>query len=502
MTSYKYVVLVVLAALVGGGWFGLGRANQRVDSAYEGHLAAARASATLGVTGDATTEYRAALAIRPTYAIAWELAEFLKVDGDPEDYRGVLANLVSSYPDVADPYLALAELKVGEDDLAEAYDTLTSAREAGVEDPRVVTLQQRIRYRYDISATSYTEATTFVGALASVRTPDGWRVLNGEGSSLSRSFDAVGVLVDGKINVVIDGRPSFIDRAGEIVLEARRASYTEYGPMHENIIPARTADGLVTYLDARFQPLFEGRTFTDGTSFAGGLAAVSDGTSWNVIDREGSKVAGPFSSVTRSDGGDLVAQDRFFAETADGFRLYDAEGGAVGSTVYADARAFGPDGPAAVKTSAGWGFVNADGTQALTETYDAARSFVNGVAAVAEGDRWGYVNEAGVVVIPMIFSAATDFSPDGAAMVGLRGLETGVDPSAPAADDEGEATPTSSPAPTTQAPVEPPVPTDAADGPAAGSEEAGASAGTGDAPLAAEDDKIRWHMLKLKRFVR
>src|SRR5690606_29456977 len=92
MTSYRYPVLVLLVALVTGGWFGLAQANLRSDSQYEAHLAAARSSVELGVTSDAVAEFSAALSLRPSYEVAWEMAEFLRTDGDPEDYRRTLAD--------------------------------------------------------------------------------------------------------------------------------------------------------------------------------------------------------------------------------------------------------------------------------------------------------------------------------------------------------------------------------------------------------------------------
>ncbi|GHG46075.1 hypothetical protein GCM10011331_05900 [Flavimobilis marinus] len=415
---YRYVVLSVLVALVGGGWVSLVRGNAADEAAYEQHLTDARAAAERGVNHEVIASYEAALALRPSRAVAWEVTEYLAENGTEAQRDEHLWAIATTYDD-PQAYADLIEAAVAQDDFETAFEVVRAAEAAEVASDRLTAVTDAIAYEYELGSSGFASVTPFLGDVAAVDTGDGWRAVDAEGKGVGKTYAQVGPHVGGRIPVVDDeGTPFFIDGEGEPVLVATKVDYTSYGALGDGLIPARTRDGGVVYVDTSFVPALGGTRYADGTAFSGGIAAVFDGTTWSVIDTAGRAVVTGLASVVRDDRGALAAQGRFFA-TADGkVRLYTTEGSVVGEETFLAARAF-VDGAAAVQTAAGWGFIATDGSWVVKPQFADARSYTHGLAPVKVGDAWGYVNSAGRIVVEPVFGDATMFASTGAALVRL-----------------------------------------------------------------------------------
>ncbi len=73
------------------------------------------------------------------------------------------------------------------------------------------------------------------------------------------------------------------------------------------------------------------------------------------------------------------------------------------------------EGLAAFATSNGWGYLDRNGSPAISPQYESAAAFSDGLAAV-RGELVGYIDKAGRTVIPMQFREARPFSEGYAAV--------------------------------------------------------------------------------------
>ena len=83
---------------------------------------------------------------------------------------------------------------------------------------------------------------------------------------------------------------------------------------------------------------------------------------------------------------------------------------------FQDVRPWGQD-KAGVKVDGRWMFIDIQGNQIGTDTYDDAGTFSNDRALVSVGGMWGYIDPQGKLVIPCNFAAGKDFDMNGHAWV-------------------------------------------------------------------------------------
>lgn len=418
MKSYRYVVLVVLVAVVLGGWVSLFRSNEAIEAEYQAHLADARAAAEIGVTLEVQKSFGAALAIRATPEVSLELADYLRDNADSDVYEDELERFITRHPDRAEGYERLAEIYIGDEEYGEAFDVLDKASAEEIASPTLDSQYDSIAYRYVVSGSSYPEVTPFTADdVAAVRVDTSWRFVRADGQVIEGSFDEAGAFWGGRGPVVVDGLAQYVDEKGKTANVATRLDHESYGILAEGLIPARTSAGTSTFLTESFRPASFAGTYDYASSFVGGRAAVSTAEGWSVLDTTGTVVGEGYTEVAVDDAGIVVGQERYFAKTDGAFRLYDLDGAQVGDATFEDARPFGPAGFAAVQISGSWGFVDAAGAVRIPPSFEDADSFSHGLAAVQVDGSWGYVDDAGTLVVPATFAGATRFSSEGTALV-------------------------------------------------------------------------------------
>lgn len=442
MSSYRYVVVVVLCATMLGGWVALARTNAGLTDEYESHLQRARAAAEIGVTTEVQAQYALALSMRPSLEVHLELADYLRDYGTTDLYEDELERVIAQYPEEAEGYERLAPVLVEQEQFSAALDVVDAARAAEVASEELDAIHDAVRYRYRVGGLSYEEVQPFsADDVGAVKVGDKWRLTRSNGQSIEGVFEQVGTFWDGNASVVLDGLAQYVDDRGRTSHVATRLDYASYGILAEGIVPALGKDGRYTYLTVAFRPAFDGASYAHATSFVGGVAAVDDGSSWAVIAPDGQVVADGYGDVAR-DGEIIAGQDRYFARVGDSYQLFDLEGDRVGEAEFDEARPFGPQGAAAVRIGTSWGFVDADGTMVVDPSFDDARSFAHDLAAVRVGDRWGYADPAGSVVIAPTFLEATDFASTGGALVAVE-PEAPAQGFAPSAQEEATSAETS-----------------------------------------------------------
>lgn len=495
MKSYRFLVLGLLVLLVGSGWLSLARAGAEVEKAYAQHLGAARVAVEIGAIQEAQAEYRAALALKPDLDVNLELVAFLAADAPRDVYVEELTQLVSAYPERPEGYELLALAYEDDADVAGAYETVTGARAREVRSDELDAIYARVAYGYTTGLQHFADVLPYGRSdIAAVRDEEGrWIHVDAAGMSLNGRYEAVGPMWAGNRFVVDDGLPQFVDEKGRQTLAATRAGYEEYGILTDGVFAARLPSGAWTFLDRAFRPVLGDQTFTEVTSFAGGLAGVRDGDTWRVVRPDGAVVGEGYGAVAVDEARVLVAQGRYLAKVGSEFQLFDTDGDRVGDGAYEDARPFDEDGAAAVRIAGRWGFIDTSGKVVVEPAFEDARSFAHGLAPVRIGGAWGYVDPEGAVVIPPTFLDATRFSAEGSALVLTQAAPRHAaltDSTTPAAAPPAPGAPSSpdadAPAPPADAPTSGGTPTEPSD--------------QTTTPGALPGGDVGWYQIKLQRY--
>lgn len=135
-----------------------------------------------------------------------------------------------------------------------------------------------------------------------------------------------------------------------------------------------------------------------------------------VVSRLGKLLRGPdLQDVLRYElrGGRLLPMP---AQATNGLWGYlDAQGNWAATPQYGEAKMFGEDGLARVKTKTGWGFLDSNLKMVVPATFDSVDGMVKGRAVFRKGGKFGYIDDKGAIVIPARYDLATRFAANGLA---------------------------------------------------------------------------------------
>lgn len=260
----------------------------------------------------------------------------------------------------------------------------------------------------------YEQAERFHKGLAEVQQGGQWGIIDAEGKAiLPCSYDSV-ISLNGWIQAQSETSYFLFKANGELVLEIEDIQRLHF-PERELIrIKKATGWGAIDlkgqeYIPCRFKSL--------GPPMANGWLSFYDNGLWGWLGRDGEvQVPAQFAEVG-------IWDQRYWWALSNGrYSLYDMSG-----RLFCDAgwhKILAPkDGMAAVKTEAGWQFINDDltCTLQLPPHYDWVDYFSEGYAAVKSNEAWGYVDEHGREVIAPMFERASPFH-EGLAAVQQNGL--------------------------------------------------------------------------------
>lgn len=277
----------------------------------------------------------------------------------------------------------------------------------------------------------YDDAEPFSDGLASVRLGRQLGYVDPGGALvLVPVFNPAGVVhrpfVDGLAAVEVGGRYGYMDRAGKLVIGARFASVEDFS---EGFALTCARGAGCGYVDRAGRGAI-GPGFMGGAAVRGGVACATlqmamGRTRVAIFRTDGSRLPGEYDGCgSFSDG--LIA-----VRTPAGWGYLDGAGRGAIAPRFAAAGEFRA-GLAPVKDESGLcGYVDRAGSFAIRPAYRDCSPFSGGLARVdlarAEGDRehWAFVDRAGRVVIDgaamrPTFDSAADFQ-DGLAAVGSGG---------------------------------------------------------------------------------
>ena len=219
---------------------------------------------------------------------------------------------------------------------------------------------------------------------------------------------------DGLAGAMLDGRWSFIDPQGNLILSIRGAQGGYL--FSEGLAPfARPVAGKMKwgFVNKKGRDAI-GARFDEVRSFHEGQAAAREGDKWGYVGPLGQwAIAAQFQDV----GYFFDGLARAVKDEKAGF--IGRDGKWVVAPQYAQVQRFA-EGLAAVSNGKLCGFVDAKGAIKIPLNFHDARSFREGLAAAAMGQRYGFIGKDGTWVIKPIYESAEDFS-EGLAVVGKDG---------------------------------------------------------------------------------
>jgi hypothetical protein len=230
--------------------------------------------------------------------------------------------------------------------------------------------------------------------------------LDGE-TVIPPNYSEIGLFYEGLAPVMRSGKWGFVDSKGNEIIPCTFAEIA--GPFVNGTTQVR--------LNNRWQIAHKSDTlelpaYDEVLPFYGYTAAFRKGDLWGFLNIEGEESIEPqFDELVFNQGGLVYGR----VPQADGsvrFALVNSRGKEITEAKYTDVVRF-CEGFSAVKTNAGWGFIDINGIEIIRPQYDEVRNFSSGRAAVKRNGEWGFVSPNGAEVIPMFTRMPDLKSEDG-----------------------------------------------------------------------------------------
>ena len=385
MKNYKFLVPILLVALLGGSVYKTYSDREKINKQYDNDITQARQNRKLEVYVNAEEDYLDALKLKDSAKLRAELGEMYI---EAEDLRTAAKwgeSLISEYPKEQVGYEFLIQVYLEQKDYASCFRIKDEADGMKISSKKIEEIISDIKYEYYLEG-EYAQVEEFSNGYAAVKKEKKWGYLNSKGHRVIESeFEEAGAFAKEVAPVIDDkGRAFYIDNEGnrKIVIDfVDNIEKLGYMSM-DNIFP------------------------------------VNDGKKWSLYNLDSKKkIAGDYDEVSAMGNGVACRNDRVFAKQNGYYYLFDSKGNKVVKTKFDDARLFADDGYAAVCVDGKWGFVDKDGKQVIKPQFNEAHSFSNGLAAVRFSNGWGYVDEKGNKVIATGFDDACDFNEQGKTFV-------------------------------------------------------------------------------------
>ncbi len=278
----------------------------------------------------------------------------------------------------------------------------------------------------------YDDVHAFVEGIAAVERLGKTGYIDAEGREIvPPKYDAGADFSEGLARVTLAGKTGFINPAGEEVLPLRfdlALSFAE-GRAFAKL------DGKWTMID-RTGRVIASLPYELVSSFEDGLARVGmrpsiglQGETFGCIDRDGETVIPVEYNRIERLSSEVLAANR--AED-NKWGLLDRAGQTLAPFIYDDIGDRLADGFLAVRVDKKWGFINAQGKEAIPLRFGVAYNFSDGIARVTNYDdngasRHGLIDAAGREIIPLEYEVMAHKPSEGLLMAGKGGAHGFMD---------------------------------------------------------------------------
>ena len=346
---------------------------------------------------------------------------YLQMD-DQSAYRSKYASLLEKQMGrkgaPPETFIEAANFYFDRSKLSEAYAVLKDGI-AKTGDGRLIDLYESRRYAYDIGNGAYEDVSAIFGATIAVKINGLWGLANSDGRLfVPCEYDKVSTYDAGRAIVQKGGEIFAIDRSNNRLALLKETAF-DFGNYAGGRVALLTDDGWKRST-GDFQ--IGSMAFEQIGAYSNGHAAAMQDGRWGVIDISSTwLIPAEHDGVVMDELGRSYAQDAAFVMDGGFARLF--VGGSLAGGPYEDARPFGDEGYAAVKSGGKWGYIDVAGELAIDFKFDDALSFGQHLAAAKLGGRWGYINLKGDMVIGPEFLQAKSFAGGNAPVLTERGWQ-------------------------------------------------------------------------------
>ncbi len=369
----------------------------------------------------AVSAYKKAAEIEDTLEVNLKLVNaYIKgfENGEITSYYDVsneIFSMIDDFREDVKAYEAALEFFLSIEEYTDCATVLYQAEDFNVKSEKIDEIRNTIRYKYEIDFNMYQNVS---------RTQEGTYIVSGEkfglldsdmSTVIGRSFDYASPYTCGGALVKTEKYTYLASTSGtrEAYLDNKVTEATGIG---ENLIACKIGDNY-SYYNLSGEKVFGEYKFAG--RFLNGIAAVSDGKNFTLINTDGKSISNiKFSDVKLSPSYDCTNAERIIAKTKGKYELYDLTLNKISTFSCDDMDYFIDDKSwAAFKSGEKWGFVDINGEIKIEPKYDEAKSFSNGLAAVRIGEEWVFINTKGKTVIKGDFTDAGYFDNNGRCFV-------------------------------------------------------------------------------------
>jgi len=418
MKKYKNLVPLALIILMALAWYQLNNTAMAKENEYKNYIEEAERYEREGILTYAQKNYMSALKIKDTAEVRFKVADCIR-GNDEREYMKYCQKILEDYPYNVEVYERLAKYYQEKKDFKSCFEILDIAKKRKLDSGTLNAVEKEIAYEYTFGYTTYDDVSAFIEGYCAVKKKDKFGFVNTSGKLvIDCNFKKVSSFCDG-FAAVVDQEDMiyFIDTDGnKAIATSKDSGYTEFGMISDGVMTA-VLNGKYIYLDKSFNKLFGDYDFATAMNK---VAAVKNGSSWEIIDKDGKTVGNKkYEDVIIDENGYACRKNRLFVKDGGGYKMLDTAGNVVLDQVFEDARLFSSGTLAAVKINDRWGFVDQNGSIIIEPKYDEARSFSYGLAAVKIAGKWGFIDETGEIKINAEFYDAKDFTKEGSCFVNV-----------------------------------------------------------------------------------
>jgi len=283
----------------------------------------------------------------------------------------------------------------------------------------LIDMYEAHRYAFTINRTGFEDVTAIFGSTIQVKMDGYWGLASADGTLLiPAEYEKISTFSVDRAIVMRDGVISAVDRNNNRIALLHEDA-TDFGNFADNRLPL-IIDGRWYRATGEFEMGIA--DFEMVGMHSEGNAAAKQGGRWGVIDGGANWIIPPeHDGIIKDELGRAFGQGAVFVRNGSSVTLL-VNGERVGSA-FEDARPFGREGYAAVKSDGRWGFINTAGEVVIDFRFEDALSFGQHMAAVKINGLWGYISLLGNEAIEPQFLQAKSFSDGSAPVLTERGWQ-------------------------------------------------------------------------------
>lgn len=429
MKVLKVVLPVLIVLLLAGGWYSAVNDVVGTRLAAGRYLADAQQAQEDGLYQLAIQDYKKVLetsdSVETRRKICEAYAAYYAEEPTNTVYEAYIEDVLAAareYPDNTEFWDTACTLYMDGEDYAKAYSLIEEANSKGTQSEVLQAASLTLSQLVTLDYTLYDEVRYALNGYIVLDDGTECSLVDDADESILTGYQIIGVANDEGECIGVNSIDARLVDGDGIVRARYDFSIVDAGCIDQDtrLVPVKLEEsGLWSYLNVDTGELGS-QEYAAAGSYGDGVAAVSDGETWCVIDAEGTKQSGDFEDVKLDLYGHCLHDGVALAKTDGAYRFYDASWNTINDFSCNDIDICVDGGAIAFANDQGlWGFVDLEGNQVIEPQYAQARSFANGRAAVKDpsSQLWGYVNEDGSVAVECDYLDALYFNDEGTSWV-------------------------------------------------------------------------------------